>query len=144
MSNVVQYRPITLVKYPVMAVPTPINNSDTIARVCSRIKTKTKTTANARKPGISRMLCRIPNSLPLNPATSMVKLLIIADQVANESGTADAISISNISGERKYSLVALFNDFVQAGDQGRQYCTRDHAQSITSTCPVLAPSTLFR
>ena len=32
----------------------------------------------------------------------MLKLLIMADQVANESGTADAMSISSISGETRY------------------------------------------
>ena len=79
----------------------PMSRSDTMARVCSRISRSTKITANAKNPGISRILCRMPISLPLNPAISTLRLLIIADQVAKDRGTAEAISISSISGERR-------------------------------------------
>ena len=49
--------------------------------VCSRMKNKRKTAAKARKPGISRTVCRMPCSRPPKPTTSMAKLVWSAFQV---------------------------------------------------------------
>ena len=48
------------------------------------------------------MLCISPNCAPSNPARSTAKLLISANQVADDSGMAAAISISRNSGLRQF------------------------------------------
>jgi hypothetical protein len=94
-------------KKPVSAVPTPRINSDHKASDCSRMNSKTSTTAKDRNPGTSRRLCNMPISAPVNAARSMAKLLIRLDQVAKLKGTAEAINSRRISGRRQLDGVQL-------------------------------------
>ena len=63
------------------------------------------------KPGISRRLCRIPISRPVNAARSMAKLSSRVIQTEKLNGTAAAMSISRISGRRSFwiFIAELYN-----------------------------------
>ena len=94
MSTAVKYSPYSLGNRPVSATPRPSTASETIAKVCSRSTNSTKTAVNARNPGTSRRLCRMPISRPVNAARSITKLLSSADQVAQAMGMAILMSMS--------------------------------------------------
>ncbi len=85
-------------KEAVSAVATPSMTRETTASTCSRMKTMTRITPTARKPGISRMVCSRPMSAPSNAAISTTKLLSSADHVAKATGMMKANSISSASG----------------------------------------------
>ena len=66
-----------------------------------RNRNKRNTTRNARNPGTSRRLCRIPISAPLKAARSIAKLLSSACHVAKLRGTAAAIIKRRYSGRSR-------------------------------------------
>ena len=66
-----------------------------------------KIIVNAKNPGISLMLCKIPISTPVKLALSTTKLFIKADQPLNAIGVAIDININIIIGEllEKYRFI---------------------------------------
>ncbi len=75
--------------------------SDNTAKVCSRTMSSTKMVVNARKPGTSRRLCRMPISTPVKAARSTTKLLSSADQALKATGMATDMRMSSMSGLRQ-------------------------------------------
>src|SRR5690606_11939296 len=70
------------------------------AKRCSRTKTRIKTAVNARKPGISRKLCSMPISAPLNCARSITKLLSNTCQVEKQKAITKVMVNNNNWGLR--------------------------------------------
>ena len=86
----VRSRPEKVGNHAVTAEASPSSASATTASRCSRNTSSSAMTPTASNPGISRTVCSQPISLPVNPATSMTKLLSKADHVAKLSGIAAA------------------------------------------------------
>ena len=82
-----------------MATPKPIKARAMTENDCSLIISKTKTIVNAKKPGISLILCSMPISTPVNFARSTTKLFNKADQPLKATGVATDIKISINIGE---------------------------------------------
>lgn len=82
-----------------MATPNPIRAKAITENACSLIINKTKTIVNARNPGISLILCKIPISTPVKLARSTTKLLSKADHPLKAIGVAIDISINMRIGE---------------------------------------------
>ena len=85
---------------PVTAAAPPKTTSEAKARTCSRMKNSRNIAAKAKKPGISRILCWIPISLPVKDKISTAKLLVRIVHEANDICKVAAIAISNITGLR--------------------------------------------
>ena len=107
-STVVKYRPYSLGRNPVMATPAPSSATDSRAKVCSFSTNRTNTAVNARKPGNSRKLCRMPISRPVKAACSMAKLFSKACHTEKASDAATPIRISKYSGLLILFLISMF------------------------------------
>ena len=82
MMKVVISKPVVVANSPVTATAPPSRAMAIKARRCSDTTASRNTAVNARKPGISRIDCSKPMSLPSNAAISMAKLFSSAFHVA--------------------------------------------------------------
>lgn len=98
--NVRIKNPLREGKRPVTAAAAPNTISETKASTCSRMKNNRNIAANAKKPGISRMLCWMPISLPVKDKTSTAKLLVSMVHEAKDTCKVAVIAISNMTGLR--------------------------------------------